>query len=293
MTDVSPRSVPLSVLIPTKNEEGGIADCLRSVAWAEDVVVFDSLSDDATRDIAEKEGARVVTRPFDDFATHKNWALENIAFRHRWVLILDADERVPPALRDEILRILEDPGDCTGFYIKRKNYFQSTWLRFAGMYPDWNMRLFLRDKGRYENRIVHEHVVLEGKAGYLENALVHHDYRGLERFIERHNAYSSMEAVEIYRTLLGQQIEGQVRPDLCTLGPARRRWLKRLAYHLPGRPLLVFLWMYVFRLGFLLGRAGFRYAMLAMFYQYQINLKLDELRDPDSPMRRKYGKYLE
>lgn len=288
------EKVAVSVLIPTKNEAGVIAACIGRVAWADEIIVFDSESTDDTRRLAEAAGARVVTRPFDTFATHKNWALDHIDFRNDWVLIVDADEQVTSALRDDIAGAVADPRGCVGFYVRRKNYFQGRWLRFLGMWPDWNMRLVRRGRARYEPRIVHEHMVVDGKAGYLDAPLVHYDYKGMERYIDRHNVYSSMEAVELYRAIRHPGQGGQIRPDWRRPGPARRRFLKTLAYrYVPARPIFVFVWMYVFRLGFLLGWVGFRYAALHMFYQYQIDLKYREILDPTSDMRRTYGRYFE
>jgi hypothetical protein len=132
-------------------------------------------------------------------------------------------------------------------------------------------------------------MLLEGPPGYLKNPLIHYDYKGIERYFERHNVYSSLEAVEAYRTLTTPDQPEGLRADLWTKGPERRRFLKNLAYrYLPGRGLFKFIWMYLFKLGFLDGRMGFRFCLLHTFYDYQISLKLEELRDPQSPMSQKY-----
>lgn len=283
------KKAPVSVLICTKNEERNLGKCLESVAWAGDIVVFDSFSDDQTLNIARQMGARVVQRRFDNFSTHKNWALEHVDFAHDWVLILDADERVSEALAREIAAAVARPGESCGYYLPRQTVFCGKLIRHGGCYPDYNLRLLQRGRGRYEARIVHEHVLLDGPAGYLENPLIHDDYKGMERYFDRHNVYSSMEAVEAWRTLTASKTAAILPPRLWAKGPERRRFLKNLAYrYLPGRALFKFIWMYVIRLGFLDGRLGFRYCLLHTFYDYQISLKLEELGDPDSPISRKY-----
>ncbi|MDX8410707.1 MAG: glycosyltransferase family 2 protein [Mariprofundaceae bacterium] len=284
--------VLLSVLIPTKDEERNIAACIDSVSFAGEIIVFDSLSTDYTLEIAGAKGARIMQRKFDVFSTHKNWALDNIGFDNEWILILDADERVSPELREEIISLINAPPLLNGYYVARKNMFSGKWIRHCGMYPDWQLRLLRRGKARYEDRIVHEHMILEGKAGFLNEPLFHHDYKGMNRYFDRHNHYSDLEAIEIYRELAGST-SPPTSGDVFIKGPHRRRALKNFAYHwLPMRPFFVFCYMYFLRFGFLDGRIGFRYCLLRAIYEYQISLKLLELRDPDSPISAQYGKYL-
>jgi glycosyltransferase involved in cell wall biosynthesis len=287
MTDDS-RKAPVSVLICTKNEERNLSACLESVSWADDCVVLDSFSDDDTVTIAGRGGARVVQREFDNFSAHKNWALDTIDFRHDWILIVDADERVTPELAREIAALVSGSPPHQGYYVARQNWFAGVWIRHGGWYPDWNLRLLRRGQGRYEPRLVHEHILLNGPPGYLQHPLIHYDYKGIERYFDRHNVYSSLEAVEAFRTLNAPGPEG-LPASLWAKGPGRRRFLKNLAYkYLPGRALFKFIWMYFFRLGFLDGRMGFRFCVLHTFHDYQISLKLEELRDPHSPMSQKY-----
>ena len=288
MTDDTYKT-PVSVLICTKNEVRNLGVCLASLSWADDCVVLDSFSDDDTVIIARRGGARVVQREFDNFSAHKNWALDNIDFRHDWILIVDADERVTPELAREIAAIVSGSAPHHGYYLARQNWFAGTWMRHGGWYPDYNLRLLRRGRGRYEARLVHEHILIEGSPGYLNNPLIHHDYKGIERYFERHNVYSSLEAVEAYRSLTAADQPGRLPADLWAKGPGRRRFLKNLAYrYLPGRALFKFFWMYIMKLGFLDGRTGFRFCLLHTFYDYQISLKLEELRHPQSPMSQKY-----
>ncbi|MEQ9348979.1 MAG: glycosyltransferase family 2 protein [Alphaproteobacteria bacterium] len=202
-----------------------------------------------------------------------------------------------PALADEIRRTIARPDAADGYAIARKNLFQGVWIRHAGMYPDWQLRLFRRGRARYEDRIVHEHMMVEGRTDQLREPMIHHDYKGIERYFERHNSYTSLEAVEAFRLMHG--LAGADHAHLAHLNatgdaaPARRRRLKSFAYrYVPCRSLAVFLYMYVWRLGFLDGRRGFRYCLIRAFHEYQLSLKLDELRDPQSPMRRKYARWI-
>jgi glycosyltransferase involved in cell wall biosynthesis len=287
ISDIS--KTPISVLICTKNEERNLAACLESVSWADDCVILDSYSDDETVTIGRERGARVVQRKFDNFSVHKNWALQHIDFKHDWILIVDADERVTPKLAQEIAALIAGSPQHYGYYLARQNWFAGTWMKHGGWTPDWNLRLLKRGRGRYERRLVHEHIVLDGPPGYLTNPLIHNDYKGIERYFDRHNVYSSLEAVEAYRTLTATHQPQGLRASIWIKGPERRRFLKNLAYrYLPGRALFKFIWMYFFKLGFLDGRMGFRFCLLHTFYDYQISLKLEELRDPNSPMSQKY-----
>jgi glycosyltransferase involved in cell wall biosynthesis len=288
-------AVPVSVLVPTKNEEQNLETCLACLSRFNEVIVFDSNSTDRTIEIAEKCGARVVQREFDNFSAHKNWALENIPFRHEWVLIVDADERIENGLAEEISRtVAANNPNIDGYFIAMKYMFAGAWMRHGGWYPGWQLRLFRHNRGRFESRIVHEHMLLNGKAGYLKNPLVHHDYKGIERYFDRHNTYSSMEAVEAYRALNQRNGESdQIRSSLFSKGPERRRYLKLLGYrYLPFRPFFKFFWMYILRGGFLDGRIGFRFCLLHTFYEYQVSLKLEELSHPESPLNRKFRKYI-
>ncbi len=285
--------VPVSVVIPTKDEERNIEACIASVAWAGEIIVFDSHSTDATLALAEKNGARIVQRVFDTFAVHKNWALDNIEFSHDWVLLLDADERITDALAAEIRDAVARSDGPDGWYIARRNMFCGKWLRHGGVYPDYNLRLFRRGKARYEDRIVHEHMILDGEAGYFDNHLLHEDDKGIERYFDRHNHYTTLEAVEILRNRkrnTGARLGG----SLGRQGPERRRALKNFAQtYLPFRPVFVFIYMYIFKLGILDGRMGLRYCLLKMFFEYEIELKVKELEIPGSPLRKKFSHLLD
>jgi len=273
------NGAPISVIIPTLDEERNLCQTLEAVAgWADQIFVFDSFSHDRTLEIAGSFEVSVVQRVFDDFATHKNWALDNLPLRNEWVLFLDGDERVTPQLRTEISEVIARSDGLNGYYIARKNYFMRHWIRHAGMYPDWQLRLFRRGTGRYEDRKVHEHILVTGQVAFLKSPIEHDDHKGIERWLDRHNRYTSMEAVEISRMLDGDR-SGKLSGSLWASGPERTRIIKEFAYRfLPCRAVCVFIWMYFVRGGFLDGRVGFRYCLLKALVDYQTSLKLIELK---------------
>ncbi len=275
----------ISVLIPVKNEERNLPDCLASVAWSDDIFVVDSHSADRTEEISRSAGAQVVQFDYDGGARKKkNWALDTLPFKHEWVLIVDADERVPPVLKEEMFAAIQ-AGDADGFYLNRRFYFMSRWIRHGGWYPSWNLRLFRHRLGRYETLgaaagaqsgdvETHEHVVLNGRVAYLRHDLIHEDYRDLFDFIERHNRYSSWDA-HVYRELV--RGGGELNASLSGAPVERKRFLKKIWVRLPFRPLLRFLLMYVLRGGFLDGRAGFHFCVLQSISEYHVGLKIREL----------------
>ena len=281
--------ISVSVLIPAKNEEANLAACLDSVNRADEVFVVDSQSSDRTVEIAKDYGANVLQFHFDGrWPKKKNWSLENLPFRHDWVLIVDCDERIPPELWDEIALAIQNP-DYDGYYINRKVFFLGKWIRYGGKYPDWNLRLFKHNKGRYENlnteeirntgdNEVHEHVILEGSVGYLKNDMLHIDFRDIYHWLERHNRYSNWEARVYLNILNGKDDSGTIGANLFGDAVQRKRFLKKLWVWLPFKPTLRFILFYIIRLGFLDGKAGYIYGRLLSQYEYQIGVKLYELR---------------
>ncbi|ACB76545.1 glycosyltransferase family 2 protein [Opitutus terrae] len=277
--------VPVSVLIPIRNEQANLPRCLESVRWADEVVVVDSQSTDGSIDIARRYGAEVVQFAFNGvWPKKKNWALENLPFRHEWVLILDADEVMPPDAADEIARIVAADGDGhAGFWINRRFMFMGRWLRHA-YYPNWNLRLFKHRLGRYERLVqgptqsgdneVHEHIIVDGSTGRLRCEMDHYAFASIDVFVEKHNRYSNWEArLEVE--------DGLARPHSTapqTMPVRIRRTLKRIARRLPFRPLLRFLYVYVFQAGFLDGREGYIFARLHAVYEFLAVAKAAELR---------------
>jgi glycosyltransferase involved in cell wall biosynthesis len=266
----------ISVLVLAKDEEQNLPECLRSVAWSDDVHVLDSISTDRTAEIAREHGAHVVERAFDNWASHQNWALRNLPFRHRWVFYLDADERATPQLCQAMLSAVQNPGETVAFRVERRDFFMGTWLRHVQA-SAFYMRLFRPEKMRYE-RLVNPISVPDGPVRTVAGYLDHYPFsKGVAHWIARHNAYSTLEARQILAN----------RNTIASFSPIaaiferdfhkRRYHQKELFYRLPGRPIAKFLLLYLAKLGFLDGRPGLTYAALQSIYEYFIVLKTREL----------------
>jgi glycosyltransferase involved in cell wall biosynthesis len=266
----------VTTIITTLNEEVHIERSVASAHRLGDVFVVDGLSTDATREIARGAGASVVEHAWNGYSTQKNWALGSLGIDSEWVLFLDADEFVTNGLRDEI------EGATTsrrfdGYYIPRQNIFLGRLLRHAWWYPDYQLRLFRLSKGRYEDRLVHEHVVLDGVAGFLKQPIMHENLKGIDAFVERHMRYAGYEAAEMLRAR-SRDFGDQRRGRFFGSWPERRRALKlHVWYRLPGRPAIRFLWMYLVKRGFLDGKQGRVYCQLLAVEEALINAKLLEL----------------
>ena len=265
----------ISILILTKNEEINIERCIESVSWSDDIVVFDSFSDDRTVELAEKLGARVIQRKFDNYANQRNVALA-LEYKNDWIFMADADECVSPALHDEIERVIRDvPQTVSMFQMLRKDYFFGRWIRHASGYPTWFGRLVRRGEVTVE-REINEEYHTQGEIRTLQEHLIHYPFaKGIAYWFERHNRYSTMEALALI-----QEIEEKFKiRDLFSNKPTiRRKSLKQLGYRLPGRPFIVFLYLYFFRLGLVYGLPGLRYSIMRSMYEYMIDLKVAELR---------------
>jgi glycosyltransferase involved in cell wall biosynthesis len=232
-------SVPVSVIVPIKNEAANLPRCLESISWADEIFVVDSNSTDGSPRIAEEFGAQVVQFEFNGtWPKKKNWALENLTFRNEWVFILDADEVLPAGAEAEFRAAIVSAGETAGFWINRRFMFMGKWLRHA-YYPNWNLRLFRHSLGRYEkltdvptasgDNEVHEHVVVEGPTGHLRCEIDHYAFPSVEVFVEKHNRYSNWEA----RVAVAEEETGS---ELQSARVAQRRRLKRLSQRLPFRP---------------------------------------------------------
>jgi glycosyltransferase involved in cell wall biosynthesis len=277
MTKESPTP-PISALVLTLNEEANLPRCLESLRWCDDIVVLDSGSSDRTVEIAGEYGARVVTRPFDNWASHQNWALESIEYRHPWLYYSDADEVMPPELRDELIQVATASSQPHAAYrVRYKNFFLGRWIRHCGIYPTWVLRFYKPKQVRYE-RLVNPTAKVDGSIGLLQEHFLHYSFnKGLQAWFDKHNKYSTAEAIETIRDLREGAIDWAGLVDFSN--PARRRLaLKHLSFRLPFRPLLRFIYMYVLKLGFLDGGPGFHYCIMLSIYEYMIVLKVRELR---------------
>jgi glycosyltransferase involved in cell wall biosynthesis len=288
---VSGRPLNLDVMILTKDEELNIEHSVRSVVGlARNVFVVDSESTDRTREIAENLGARVFIQPWLGFAKQKNWAIDELPWESDWIFILDADEAVQPDLEAELRRVCSRSVDDVaekGFYINRYFVFLGRRLRHCGYYPSWNLRLFRRGFARYVEREVHEHMEVEGATGKLGGHMEHHDRRGLEVYMAKHNRYSTLEAKELIEgeSQIQRVAEADgMKPSLFGTELQRTRWIKLHVYpKLPARWLFRFLYMYVIKLGVLDGLTGLRFCLFISAYELLISLKVIERREGLAP----------
>lgn len=266
-----------SVLIMTKNEERNLAACLDSVRWSDDVVVLDSFSSDGTQAIAESLGARFFQRRFGDFAGQRNYAIDNIPFKHDWVFHLDADERFTPGLRDECVSAISQDAH-SGFLVPSKMMLWGKWLRHAAQYPVYQIRLTKLGEIRFAQygHGQREFAAKRGIGKLLEPYLHYSFSGGVTEWLERHNRYAVQEADQCLAQLRGKGLDwsGLFSRDVVS----KRRALKGLSFRLPFRPWLKFFYMYVLRMGFLDGTPGLTYCTLQAIYEYMICLKIKELK---------------
>ncbi|HRP63858.1 MAG TPA: glycosyltransferase family 2 protein [Phycisphaerales bacterium] len=273
----------IEVMIPTFNESAHIEQAVKSALGIGPVFVLDSLSTDGTQELARQAGATVVEHAWEGYARQKNWGLDNLPFKGEWVFILDADERIPPPLRDEVLRVTASRSENVGYFVNRVVLFMGREIRHGGWYPAWNLRLFRRGHCRYEDRAVHEHMVAEGPTGYLKQEMLHIRRETISEYIKKHIIYADLESEEWVKRRLGQG--GGASTETLFRDVLRyRQWLRRHVWpKTPCRPFIRFFYMYFLRMGFLDGRAGFHLAQLMASYEYMISLlyrdKMTRLRD--------------
>ena len=266
----------IDVMIITQNEEKNLPFCLRALdGWIRRIFVIDSGSTDRTREIAESHGAEFIHHDWEGYSRQKNWGLENLPFESEWILILDADEVVTPQLRDRIVEIVKSPADeCpeVGFHLNRIFYFLGHPIRHCGYFPSWNLRLFRKGRARYEDRSVHEHMMVDGPVGYIAEPMIHDDRRDIEHSVAKHNRYAMLEAMEIERTPLSQAPDSAgLRSELFGGILQRRRWFKQRLYRLLPLPWVFrFLYMYVWKRGFLDGSAGLQFSLFISAYEFLI-----------------------
>lgn len=232
----------ISAIIPTYNEEVNIEDAIKSVSFADEIIVVDSYSTDNTVKLAKKHDIRLIERVFDDFSKQKNYAIDQAS--HDWIYILDADERVTPALREEILQAVKTPNDLVGYYVYRVYYFMERKLNYGGTRRDKVVRLFLKNDCRYNGDLVHEVIETDGKLGSFKNKLNHYSFRDFDHYVSKLNQYSSLHAEQLH------QKNKKVGP-----------------YHVLIKPPVRFFTHYFIRLGFLDGFPGF---IMAAMYSYAI-----------------------
>ncbi len=265
----------ISVIILTKNEEKDLPGCLGSITWCDDVHVLDSGSTDATVTIAESHGASVSVNPFESFGKQRNWAIDHIHTKYDWILFLDADEHVTDKFLLEMRQKIQSAADdVAGYYCCWKMMLEDQWLKHCDNFPKWQFRLMKRGKARFtdfghgqkEDQII-------GRIEYIKEPYIHYGFsKGWFPWIERHNKYSTQEAVARlkerppFKHIFSGH--GSVR------NPALKSWLSGV----PGWPFLRFVQAYFFSLGFLEGKPGFIYCVNMAYYEFLIKIKMRELK---------------
>jgi len=276
-------TLPISVIIPVRNEARNLPRCLESLRGVGEVYVVDSNSSDETAEIARSFDATVVQFTYrGGWPKKRQWAMDTLPITYEWLLLLDADEALTSQLAEEMSRAIQEP-NVDGYYIALQMFFLGRALRHsdAGFYK---LPLFRRGKGRFECRLkdqdnsmcdmeVHEHVIVDGNIGMLSNTLLHHNCDSLSRYIQKHDNYSNWEA-SVW--LDGNPTE--LPPSLFATQAQRRRWLRKKLFAVPGSPVLFFLYKYFLRLGFLDGRPGLIYCVLQGIQFFHIKAKIYELR---------------
>ena len=238
----------ISAIIPTLNEEIHIADAIQSVSFADEIIVIDSYSTDKTLEIVKGYNVKIIKRTFDDFSSQKNYAITKA--KHDWIYILDADERVTPVVKKEILEAVQNPNDFVGFNVGRTFYFAQQRINYCGFQRDKVVRLFLKEHCKYKG-IVHETIVTEGKLGFLKHKIDHYSYRNFDHYIAKLNQYSWLQAEDLFKR--GKNVN---------------------LYHIAIKPPVRFFIHYVVRLGFLDGFAGFVIARTQAYAVLSRYLKL-------------------
>jgi glycosyltransferase involved in cell wall biosynthesis len=244
--------VEISAVIITFNEEKRLEPALKSLAGlVSEIVVVDSFSADSTVKLAKKYTNKVFQRKWTDYTDQKNYANTRTSFP--WILSLDADERISPELREEILEIKKEEPECSGFSIPRQVYYLGRWIRHSGWYPDRKLRLFRKDRARWEGEYVHERLVIEGKIQKLSGSIHHFTYRNISEHLDRINKFSELGAQKLY-----------AKRNKC-------RW-----HHLVFMPLFRFMKSFFWRAGFLDGYPGF---IVSVLNGYSIFLRYAKLKE--------------
>ncbi|HBF34460.1 TPA: glycosyltransferase family 2 protein [Candidatus Sumerlaeota bacterium] len=243
----------ITAIVPTGNEQENIRACLESLTWADEILVVDSFSKDDTVKIASELAHKVLEHEYVNSAAQKNWTIPQAA--HPWILLVDADERVTPELRDEIQTLLESGPTHEAYYIRRLNHFMGRRIRFCGWQNDECIRLFMRDKSKYQDRHVHADVIVDGTVGRLKNKLLHYTFRSFDQYMGKFDRYTTWSAQDRAKRT------------------SRVRW-----HHLTARPAFRFFKQYVLKQGFRDGLPGLIVCGLAAFSVFLKYAKLWEFQ---------------
>lgn len=267
----------VSVIIFTLNEEIHLPTCLESLRWCDDIIVVDSYSTDKTQEICRLSGVRFFQNTFEGFGKQRNWALDNIDIKHDWLLILDADERVPLKLANEMQTIAQNaPDNVAAYRLRRRFYMWGHWLKYSSLYPTWVVRFVHKDRIRYINRGHAETQEVQGEIRQMKHDLIDENLKGIDEWFERQNRYSRKEA----EYEIQQETKQLVLRNLFARDPLKRRHiLKQIAWKMPGRAFFYFLYSFIWRKGFLDGRAGLNFCIMKAIYQYMIQIKKYDLKN--------------
>ena len=271
-----------SIYILTYNEEIDIAACIKSAMLSDDIIIVDSFSSDRTIEIAESYPVRIVQHKFESHGRHRTWMLREVTAKYEWVYILEADERMSPELFNECLKAIQSQ-EYIGYYVAEQVLFMGSWIRYSTQYPRYQMRLFRKDKVWFSDYGHTEREVCGGPTSFLQETYPHYTCsKGLSRWVEKHNRYSTDEAVETVKQLE----KGSISWKKLLFGGSeveRRRALKDFSLRLPLRPIVRFIYMYIFLRGFLDGQAGLAWCILQAFYEYLILIKVWEMKNMPVP----------
>ena len=282
--------LPISVIVPVRNEARNLPRCLESLRQFGEVYVIDSQSSDESVEIARTAGAKIVQFYYQGgWPKKRQWALNTLPLKYEWVLLIDADEVVTPSLAREIRAAISDPG-INGYHLGLQMWFLGRPLRFSGA-RFWKTSLFRREKGRFECRLaaqdssmadmeIHEHVIVDGPTAFLKEPLIHHNVDSLSRYIRKHDEYSNWESEVLSQTLGPEDLQ----PHLFGSQAQRRRWLKKKFFALPGSPVALFLYRYLFCFGFLDGVPGLIYCGFQAVQMFHTKAKIYELRAGKAPV---------
>jgi glycosyltransferase involved in cell wall biosynthesis len=277
--------LPVSVIVPVRNEAHNLLRCLESLRGVGEIYVVDSQSSDETAEVARSFGAKVIQFHYlGGWPKKRQWAMDTLPLVHDWIFLVDADEALTPELAGEIRQAIQDPA-VDGYHVALRMFFLGRALRHgeAGFYK---LSLFRRGKGHFECRLkdqdvsmsdmeVHEHVIVEGKTARLKNPLLHYNVESLSRYIQKHNEYSNWDA-RVW--LEGETNSNELPPSLFGTQAQRRRWLRKMFFGVPGSPLWFFIYKYLVRMGFLDGVPGLIYCGFQGVQFFHIKSKIYELR---------------
>jgi glycosyltransferase involved in cell wall biosynthesis len=274
----------LSVMILARNEERNLEALLKTLRpWCRDIHLVDSLSTDGTIAIAARYGVHIHSHAFEGHTRQRAWALKNVPFENQWVFALDADHRVTPELRDELMRVFAKPPEgVAGFFVKRRQIFRGRWLRHGGYYPKYMLKIFQADKAFLDDYEFDYRFYVNGKTAKLENDILEENRNedSISFFIEKHNRFATEQAVEeLKRRQDG--LSYLVTPSFFGNPDQRTLRLKQIWYGLPLflRPFLIFFYRYFLRLGFLDGKEGFIFYFLQSFwFRLVVDIRIQELQ---------------